>query len=112
MRILFSIIFCLSLSAAFAQTKKDLSVADSHKLVQVVDVACGECQFGLKGKDCRLAIRTAGKAYFVEGTSIDEHGDAHAPDGFCQAVRKAEVQGSIVNNKFAVTYFKLLPTKN
>ena len=31
-----------------------------------------------------------------------------AEDGFCNAVRKAEVQGEIVNDRFKVTYFKLL----
>lgn len=75
----------------------------------VVEASCGECQFGMKGKDCDLAVRIDGKAYFVDGTSIDDHGDAHAADGFCEAIRKAEVQGEIVNGRFVATYFKLLP---
>ena len=33
-------------------------------------------------KGCDLAIRIDGKSYFVEGTKIDDHGDAHANDGF------------------------------
>lgn len=74
----------------------------------VVETACGECQFKLTGKGCDLAVRIDGKAYFVDGTDIDSHGDAHAKDGFCNAVRKAEVQGEIVNNRYKVTYFKLL----
>ena len=49
-----------------------------------------------------------GKSYFAEGTTIDEHGDAHAKDGFCEAIRKAEVQGEVINNRFKVTYFKLV----
>jgi hypothetical protein len=53
-------------------------------------------------------VRIDGKAYFVDGTEIDSHGDAHAKDGFCNAVRKAEVQGVIANDRFKVTYFKLL----
>ena len=28
-------------------------------------------------KGCDLAVRIDGKSYFVEGTKIDEHGDAH-----------------------------------
>ena len=55
-----------------------------------------------------LAVRIDGKSYFVDGTDIDSHGDAHAKDGFCNAIRKAEVQGEIVNDRFKVTYFKLL----
>jgi len=76
---------------------------------QIVEVSCGECQFGLKGKGCDLAVRIDGKAYFVDGTKIDDHGDAHAKDGFCEAIRKAEVTGTIVNNRFQVTSFTLLP---
>jgi hypothetical protein len=62
----------------------------------------------LEGKGCTLAVRISGKSYFVDGTSIDEHGDPHAKDGFCEAIRKAEVQGEIVNNRFKSTYFKLV----
>jgi hypothetical protein len=76
---------------------------------QIVEVSCGECQFGLKGKGCDLAVRIDGKSYFVDGTKIDDHGDAHAKDGFCEATRKAEVTGKIVDNRFKVTSFTLLP---
>jgi hypothetical protein len=62
----------------------------------------------MAGKGCNLAVRIKGKSYFVDGTSIDEHGDAHADDGFCKAIRKAEVQGKVVKNRFVATYFKLL----
>ena len=75
----------------------------------IIEASCGECNFGLKGKSCDLAVRIDGKAYFVDGTKIDDHGDAHAADGFCTAVRKAEVIGEIVDNRFKATYFKLLP---
>jgi hypothetical protein len=65
----------------------------------------------MKGHGCDLAVRIDGKSYFVDGTSIDSHGDAHANDGFCAAIRKAEVVGSIVDNRFKATSFKLLPEK-
>lgn len=78
---------------------------------QIVEVSCGECQFGMNGKGCDLAIRYEGKSYFVDGTKIDEHGDAHAKDGFCEAIRKAEVSGEIIDNRFKVTTFTLLPEK-
>jgi Family of unknown function (DUF6370) len=99
---------CGLASSAFSQSK--VSVPDSTKKIQVVEASCGQCNFGLKDKKgCDLAVRVSGKAYFVEGTKIDEHGDAHAEDGFCEKIRKAEVQGELVDNKFKVTYFKLLP---
>ena len=75
----------------------------------IVEAACGQCQFKMEGYGCELAVRIDGKPYFVDGTSIDSHGDAHANDGFCAAVRKAAVVGEIKNNRFVVSSFKLLP---
>lgn len=77
----------------------------------VVDASCGECKFGMAGKGCDLAVRIEGKTYFVDGTSLDSHGDAHAEDGFCSAIRKAEVTGEVVGDRFKATTFKLLPQK-
>lgn len=79
---------------------------------QVVEAACGQCKFDLPGKGCDLAVRINGKAYFVDGTGIDDHGDAHAKDGFCQSVRKAKVTGFLKDNRFKAKSFKLLPEKN
>jgi hypothetical protein len=78
---------------------------------QIVETACGECQFGMEGKSCDLAVRIDGKSYFVDGTTIDEHGDAHAKDGFCNKIRKASVIGKIENNRFKVTSYKLIKEK-
>ena len=105
------ILFLLSFSVTgVVFSQGSVSVPDSTKKIMVVEASCGQCNFGLKDKKgCDLAVRVNGKAYFVEGTKIDEHGDAHAEDGFCEKVRKAEVQGEVVNNKFKATYFKLLP---
>ena len=110
MKFLFSCIVCLLFVVNAFSQKSDpkVSTPDPNKKIQVVETACGECQFKLAGKGCDLAVRIDGKAYFVDGTDIDSHGDAHAKDGFCNAVRKAEVQGEVANNRFKVTYFKLL----
>ncbi len=86
-----------------AQEKKEQSKK------QVVEASCGQCQFAMEGQACDLAVRIDGKAYFVDGSSIDSHGDAHANDGFCETIRKAEVVGEIVDNRFKATSFKLLP---
>jgi len=88
-----------------------VSIPDPGKKIQLVETACGQCQFKLTGKGCDLAVRFEGKSYFVDGTDIDSHGDAHAKDGFCNAVRKAEVQGEILNDRFKVTYFKLVKSE-
>ncbi|AYO58430.1 hypothetical protein CO230_10060 [Chryseobacterium sp. 6424] len=77
---------------------------------KVVEASCGQCQFKMKDKKgCDLAIRTGGKSYFVDGTKIDDHGDAHATHGFCNTVRQAEVSGTVQNGVFVATYFRLLP---
>lgn len=100
---------CFASATVFSQANNSkISKSDPEKEIWIVDVSCGECNFGLKGKGCDLAVRIKGKAYFVDGTNINDHGDAHAQDGFCNAVRKAEVQGELVDNRFKVTYFKLI----
>lgn len=108
--------FSFSCLASSAQTKEKVSNRpDSTKKVQIIEASCGQCQFGLEGTDCDLAVRIGGKAYYVDGSHIDDHGDAHGDDGFCNAIRKAEVQGEVVNNRFKATYFKLIkaePKKN
>ncbi len=88
-----------------AQDKKEQSKT------QIVEAACGQCQFEINGRGCDLAVRIDGKAYFVDGTSIDAHGDAHAADGFCAKIRKAEIVGKIIDNRFKATSFKVLPKK-
>ena len=104
--------FSFAITSVYSQNAKDtMSIPNPNKKIQVVEVACGECRLGLPGKSCDLAVRIKGKAYFVDGTSIDEHGDAHAKEGFCNAISKAEVQGEIVNDRFKATYFKLIPAK-
>ena len=94
------------LTTVNAQEKK------TEQKPQIVEASCGQCQFGMKDKKgCDLAVRLDGKAYFVEGTDINKNGDAHAHDGFCSAIRQAEVVGEVKDNKFVVSQFKLLPPK-
>lgn len=101
MKNLFSILFLFVCVAVNAQDKPK---------TQIVEASCGQCQFGMKGKGgCDLAVRIDGKSYFVDGTDLNKHGDAHAEDGFCSAIRKAEVIGEVKNDRFVVSSFKLLP---
>jgi hypothetical protein len=110
MKKVLSLIFvCLASLSSFSQASKEsISTPDPGKSIQIAEVACGECKFGLPGKSCDLAIRIDGKSYFVDGTEIDSHGDAHAKDGFCNAISRAEVQGEVLNDRYKVTYFKLI----
>lgn len=76
---------------------------------KIVEASCGQCQFGMKEKKgCDLAIRFEGESYFVTGTGIDDHGDAHAADGFCQRIRKAKVTGEIKDGVFFAENFELV----
>jgi hypothetical protein len=103
-------LFFLFFLAAFAATaqSKPAGKLDPTKPVLVLETSCGSCQFEMPGKECFLAVKYEGKAYAVEGTGLDDHGDAHEETGFCMAVRKAKVQGSLKGDKFVVTYFELL----
>lgn len=105
------IILSLISFTASAQTKSKETIStqpDPSQKIMTVEAACGECQLGLSGKGCDLAIRMNGHAYFVDGTNINSHGDAHGADGFCEAISKAEVQGKVVNGRFKATYFKVI----
>jgi hypothetical protein len=110
----FLTIVCMTMmgaTTATAQTnvkRKSAKVASQKEPSQIVEASCGQCKFGLTGtKGCDLAVRIDGKAYFVDGVDIHQFGDAHGDRGFCNAVRKAEVQGEVVDGRFKAKKFKL-----
>lgn len=98
----------LALGVQAQEKTKKAPVVINYEKPHVVETACGECKLDLQGKECDLAVRIDGHAYFVDGSDIDDHGDAHAKDGFCNKIRKAEVTGKVVNGRFKATSFKLL----
>lgn len=89
--------------------QQNQDASDIPSFGQVVEASCGQCQFGMEGDGCTLAVRIDGETYFVDGSSIDDHGDAHGEDGLCNCVRKARVQGEIVDGRFVASVFELLP---
>lgn len=106
--IIFLVIFSgIAVKAQTSPTKATRQI--NSDTIQTVEAACGQCKFNLKGTGCNLSVRIKGKAYFVDGSKIDDHGDAHADDGFCNKIRKATVSGKVVNDRFVATSFKLLP---
>ena len=58
----------------------------------------------------RWPCASAAPAYFVEGSGIDDHGDAHGRDGLCNAIRLAEVTGQVVDGRFRAERFVLVPS--
>ena len=79
---------------------------------QLVEASCGQCQFGMEGSGCDLAVRVDGKPYYVDGSSIDDHGDAHGDDGLCNCIRKAKVTGEFKDGRFVAASFEVVPNKD
>ena len=52
-----------------------------------------------------LAIQINDIAYDVKRTGIDDHGDSHAEEGFCNAIRVAKVKGEIKKNRLEAESF-------
>lgn len=75
---------------------------------QVVGASCGICQLSMAGDGCQLAIRLDGKDYYVEGSSLDDHGNPHSEYGMCNAVRQAHVKGTLMHGVYEVTSFELI----
>ena len=72
------------------------------------EAACGICMLNMQGEECELAVKIKDSKYYVIGTGIDDHGNAHSKKGFCNAIKKAEIQGKVINNKYHITYFELV----
>ena len=53
------------------------------------------CNFGMNSRDCSLAIKIDKKNFPVRGTGIDDHGDSHDENVFCNAIRVADVNGKV-----------------
>ena len=51
-----------------------------------------------------MAVKIGKNVYEVKGAKIDDHGDSHASDGYCNVIKKTYVEGIVRNNTF-------LPTK-
>ena len=108
-RILFSLIALFLFIAANAQDSNNKKLVFNPKNpVYELPATCGTCMFKMEGKGCLLAVKFKGKNYFVDGTGLDDHGDAHDKEGFCNAIKKAKVQGPVVGERFLVSYFELI----
>lgn len=106
-----------TLSAGCQSTKSSAIVPTaSHSPMKTAakppaaEAGCAMCVYKMKGVyDCVLAVKIDGKPYLVSGSSIDDHGDAHAPDGLCHVARAAKVTGSVEGDRFVAKEFRLTP---
>tara|TARA_Y100000768_G_scaffold345734_1_gene292837 strand:+ start:496 stop:813 length:318 start_codon:yes stop_codon:yes gene_type:complete len=72
------------------------SNSEDGRINGLVLASCGMCNFGMKDKKrYSLAIQINDIPYDVKGTGIEDHGDSHAKEGFCNAIRVAKVKGKI-----------------
>ena len=92
--------------------KDILTVVPANRMLSgKVEASCGMCNFGMDSRDCSLAIRVGEETFNVKGTGMEDHGDSHANDGFCNAVRIANVKGKISKGKFKSESFALIGSK-
>ena len=100
-------ILLLSFTTMGSMEQKSLEVNQKEKQYRCI-VSCGTCMFQMEGKGCKLAVKIDTTYYFVEGAGIDDFGDAHATDGFCNAIKKAKVRGVIQGNIFVANKIEIL----
>ena len=58
------------------------------------------CNFLTNDNDCSLAVKIGSKVLKVRGVGIDDHGNSHASDGYCNVIKKKYVEGIVRNNLF------------
>ena len=84
-------------------------LSDDGVVSGFVLASCGMCNFGMDSKaGCSLAIMIGESTYHVKGTSIDDHGDSHAKEGFCNVVSVASVVGNVKDNICFVESFEIV----
>ena len=79
-------------------------IPSNNQIEGNVLISCGMCNFLTDDNDCSLSVKIGKKVLKVRGVGIDDHGDSHASDGYCNVIKKKYVEGIVRNNLF-------LPTK-
>ena len=79
-------------------------VPSNRQIEGYVLVSCGMCNFLTNDNDCSLAVKIGSKVLKVRGVGIDDHGNSHASDGYCNVIKKKYVEGIVRDDLF-------LPTK-
>ena len=83
------------------ETKGLVETVPANKFIKGnVMVSCGMCNFMTNDNDCSMAIKVGEGVYNISGVSIDDHGDSHATDGYCNVIKKVYVEGRVSGNRF------------
>ena len=84
-------------------------VPEGGQIEGLVISSCGKCNLGYKKKrGCSLTVQIGDTVYQVEGVKFHDHGNPHAGEGFCNAVRIAYVSGKVEKNVFHADTFTLI----
>ena len=75
-------------------------IPSNNRIEGNVLVSCGMCNFMNGDNECALAIKIGPKVLKVRGVGIDDHGDSHDSDGYCNVIKKTYVEGIVRKNTF------------
>ena len=116
MRNLFTLIFFLTISfqsvqagcggcgpsRAHKQEKKGLVeiIPRNNYIEGNVLISCGMCNFMNGDNDCAIAIKVGRDVLSLKDVGIDDHGDSHAKDGYCNVIKKVYVEGRVRGKTF------------
>ena len=116
MRSLFTLIFFLTISfqsvhagcggcgpsRAHKEEKKGLveTIPMNNYIEGNVLISCGMCNFMNGDNDCALAIKVGRDVLSLKDVGIDDHGDSHAKDGYCNVIKKVYVEGRVRGKTF------------
>ena len=76
------------------------SVPRNNYIEGNVLISCGMCNFMNGDRDCALAIKVGSEVLTVRDVGIDDHGDSHARDGYCNVIKKVYVEGRVKGKSF------------
>lgn len=92
------------LCLAFGYTANAQEEAAKESKLKRVEISCGQCNFGMTGGGCSLAVKMDGKAYFVDGMKMTDFGDPHSKEGLCVVVKQGLAEGEVnADGKFVAT---------
>ena len=116
MRKLFTFIFFFTISFQFIEAGcGGCGPSRAHKkekkgLVEVIPrnnyiegnvlISCGMCNFMNGDNDCALTIKVGPNVLSLKDVGIDDHGDSHAKDGYCNVIKKVYVEGRVRGKTF------------